>query len=678
MPRSLVLGNGNVLVTFDNHLQLRDMYYPFVGQEDHTGYDNVHRVGFWVNGQFLWLDDPSWRITIDYEEGTLVGNGYAENYRLGIAVTFHDFVSLTEDIFFRSLEITNLSGEEKEVRVFFHHDFHIYGEKSKDTALYEPDLNSILHYRGRRYFLVGGQWGSGEQSNQYTMGEKALLFGHEGEGMGMDEYTVGKSKYHEKEGTFRDAEDGTLQKNPIDQGSVDSTVRFSIHISPGKTKQLFLWIAFGKTYQSVLKKNEHIREVGAERIRNHVRGYWREWLATFSGDISSLPSSVQHLFQKSLLILRTQIDNRGAILAANDSDVMATNRDNYSYMWPRDASLCAMTLAKVGFEEPCRNFFQFCEEIITPEGYFLHKYNPDGSLGSSWHPKIVNGEKRLPIQEDESALVLVALDQYFSSFHSLEVIQRFFPTLILPLGNWLQSYVDPSFSLPLPSYDLWEQSWATSSYTASCVYAGLLAAARLSEATGHQQSADSFRESATCLQTSIANHLFSSEQNRFLRSIEIRDGVITKKDDGIDSSLVFLWKMGVFAPDDPRIQSTMKVIHETLTIPGNIGGLARFARDPYQFDHQLSYERYTGNPWIITTLWEAEYRIKMAKTKDDLAEAEKTLLWATERASSAGMLPEQVHPETGEHLFVSPLTWSHATFIDTVLAFAEKAKKLKK
>ena len=68
---------------------------------------------------------------------------------------------------------------------------------------------------------------------------------HSGE-RGMDEYTVGKSQYNGKEGTFRDAEDGTLQKNPVDQGSVDSTVRFSTLLSSGETKKLFLWVILEK------------------------------------------------------------------------------------------------------------------------------------------------------------------------------------------------------------------------------------------------------------------------------------------------------------------------------------------------------------------------------------------------------------------------------------------------
>ena len=92
------------------------------------------------------------------------------------------------------------------------------------------------------------------------------------------------------------------------------------------------------------------------------------------------------LYKQSLLILRTQIDNRGAILAANDSDYLDFNNDTYSYMWPRDGALVAHSLDLAGQPEVTRPFYQFCKEVMLPEGFLLHKYNPDKSLGSSWHP----------------------------------------------------------------------------------------------------------------------------------------------------------------------------------------------------------------------------------------------------------------------------------------------------
>ena len=37
MPRDIPVGNGRMLVTFDQHYQIRDLYFPHVGQENHAG-----------------------------------------------------------------------------------------------------------------------------------------------------------------------------------------------------------------------------------------------------------------------------------------------------------------------------------------------------------------------------------------------------------------------------------------------------------------------------------------------------------------------------------------------------------------------------------------------------------------------------------------------------------------
>ena len=41
-------------------------------------------------------------------------------------------------------------------------------------------------------------------------------------------------------------------------------------------------------------------------------------------------------------------------------------------------------------------------------------------------------------------------------------------------------------------------------------------------------------------------------------------------------------------------------------------------------------------------------------------------LGATDFGLLSGVIPEQLHPHTGEPLSVSPLTWSHAAFVASV------------
>src|SRR5207247_1872539 len=75
-------------------------------------------------------------------------------------------------------------------------------------------------------------------------------------------------------------------------------------------------------------------------------------------------------------------------------------------------ALVADALDLAGYGEVTRRFFFLCGELITREGYLLHKYNPDGSLGSSWHAwSTPDGRLELPIQEDETGLPIWALWQ---------------------------------------------------------------------------------------------------------------------------------------------------------------------------------------------------------------------------------------------------------------------------
>jgi GH15 family glucan-1,4-alpha-glucosidase len=83
----------------------------------------------------------------------------------------------------------------------------------------------------------------------------------------------------------------------------------------------------------------------------------------------------------------------------------------------------------------------------------------------------------------------------------------------------------------------------------------------------------------------------------------------------------------------------------------------------------------TGNPWFICTLWLADYRIAVARKKAHLKGALEILEWTCQRALPSGVLAEQVHPETGAPISVSPLTWSHSTFVATVQNYLKKLRE---
>ena len=70
------------------------------------------------------------------------------------------------------------------------------------------------------------------------------------------------------------------------------------------------------------------------------------------------------------------------------------------------------------------------------------------------------------------------------------------------------------------------------------------------------------------------------------------------------------------------------------------------------------------------------YLYDVAGTVYNLKEAVTILEWTAGHALESGILAEQVNPFTHAPLSVSPLTWSHATVVSTVLEYIDKHAQL--
>lgn len=679
MPRSVIIGNGSTLATFDADLQMRDFYYPHVGMEDHTEYGDVHRVGVWVaNKGFAWFSDDSWQIEPGYRPETLVTHSQLRNEKLGIAITAEDFVHPVKNILVRHFKVVSIDGEHKEVRFFFHHDFHIYGDKQKDTAFYEPYTNSVVHYRQSRYFLIGGMTSNPTEcttSHKMESFQSLLHSKQDVQSCGINAYSIGKADYQGKEGTWRDAEDGELAMTTIDQGSVDSTVGIHCNISPNEETDVFMWVCLGKNIEEVVTLQQFVLEETPERMQRNCHNYWKSWVNKAQKDFGSLDEDIVALYKRSLLLIRMHADNDGGLIAAADADIMAFNKDTYTYVWPRDGAFVSVALDKAGYMEVTRRFFEFCTKTQSEDGYMLHKFNPDGSYGSSWHPWFRNQEAQLPIQEDETALVLYSMWKHFERVQDFEFIQQMYEVFIKKAAEFLVHYREPDTGLPLASYDPWEEHRGVFTYTTACTIAGLHAAAQMCHILGHHTHEERYQDAADQMKQAMLFHLFDEETGRFVKKIDRKNGKTIHVDKTPDASITSVWKLGVLSVEDPRCASTMQQLEDMLTVRTDVGGLARYTTDYYHCVTEPTKD-VPGNPWIITTLWLAQWHIQRAKTHKDLQPAREILQWTVAKATASGVLAEQLHPFTGAHLSVAPLTWSHATFVETVIDFLEKEKVL--
>jgi GH15 family glucan-1,4-alpha-glucosidase len=378
---------------------------------------------------------------------------------------------------------------------------------------------------------------------------------------------------------------------------------------------------------------------------------------------------------RSQLILRTQLDNRGAVIAATDSDVAHYAGDHYAYCWPRDGALVAHALVLAGQSELSRNFFRFCGRVIHKNGYFLHKYTPAGNLASSWHPWMIDGRPVLPIQQDETALVLWALREHFEAFRDVEFVKPLYSSLVVQPAAWMLEHRDRN-GLPKPSWDLWEERRGVHTFTVATTIGALKAAAKFATDFGDLERAGACEEGAERMKEAVQQHLWNATESRFARmATPLEDGTY-RLDMTRDSANYSLFAFGAYRAGNPMVMSEMRSIRERLWVKTAIGGCARYERDYFHQVEKDKVDEVPGNPWVICTLWQAQHAIASAKTLDELREAVPLLEWTVARARASGVLAEQYNPHSGEAISVSPLTWSHATVVATVAQYVRKHAQL--
>ncbi len=569
-----------MLVQIDRFGVIRDLCYPTIGFPNHLN-GNKMNLGFYCSEGLSWINDGTWATSILSGEKT--PTGHTKLTKPGWSVEIEDAMDAGRAVHRRRITIHQAPAGAK-LYATSHFDLH---ESDIGNTVYfapngpipaEPGDAGMVHYKGHLWIYV------------------ALP--------GATEYACGHIGFGGFEGTPRDAEDGHLSQNAIAQGSVDAT--------QGRL------IATGDVIDMTI-------------MCAHARDQLRE--------TEFLPQAyppVPEKIRRSLGIIMSKVDLDGAIIAANDSDIMQTNRANYGYCWMRDGALVASVLGRLGIQERVDAFLGFCDRCYEPDlGFFLQKYRSDATVGASWHP----WTKGIPFQEDETASAL-----------SLACGQSYPPDFAAPALAAILKHIDPATGLPLPSFDLWEERFGVHTYTTATVIRALRDAAAVMPNERSQ-----CLEAADRMTQALRRHLFDQQRGVFYRRLDEKG----EPDGCVDASSLFVVLLGILEPDDPLAIANLRAVEKELWIETPIGGLARYD-DDYYFRRDF---HLPGNPWIITTLWLA----RSCFLAGNEGRARELLEWTERQMTPSGILPEQIDPHTGEHLSVSPLTWSHAEYIETVM-----------
>lgn len=641
MTRPIVLSNGELHVGLNEYGLVHDFYYPYVGLTNHSaGPGTRHLVGVWIDGRISWLDDGAWTFTFRYPQHALIGHTIAKNEELQVLLEIDDCVDAQISVFMRNIHVVNLADHDREIRLFMRQAFAIDDSRSNtDTAQYLPDSNAILHYRGRRAFIISGL----HNKNSF------------------DQHSIGLFGIENHEGVYRDADDGELACGNVEHGRVDSVIRFKLQVKSLSSERVHYWVAAGSSIREALYVDKLLRHDGLSSRLHATARWWHKWMEPAITTAKKIDPKYHDSFFKSVMIIKSQIDKRGAIIASTDTHMLNYGRDAYAYCWPRDGALVLWPLIRIGYTEEPYRFFEFCRRVMHPNGYLMHKFRADGGLGASWHPYVHEGGiVAPPIQEDETALVIFMLAQFYQEQKDARILRDFYSSMVKPMANWMASYLDETAGLPRPSYDLWEEKFLTSTFTVATVYAALKAAAELADVHNDNKSAVTWRSAADDIKEASHRYLYNKKRNCFYKGLLVKNGQI-EYDETIDASSIYgAFMFGLFPMDSAELRSSVDAfLHAFPTAEKGIVAYPRYEYDNYRRVDPES----KGNWWFITTLWMAQYSLAIGE--QELAQS--VLSWVLSVNLKTTVLAEQINPANQAVIAPSPLTWSHAEYLSTLL-----------
>ncbi len=619
---------------------VHDFYYPYVGQDNLTTARSVHhKIGIWVDSTFSWIDDPSWSVSVDFEDRALISKINASNENLNITLEFCDFVDAKHNVFCRKVKVDNHNKSPKDIKIFFHQVFQISRDGRADTAFFVPSGNYIFDYKGHCSLLI---------------------YACDQDGKPFSEFAVGNYAIESKAGTFVDAEDGKLSGNLVEHGSVDSVIACQSKIGANSNQTFYYWVVADDS-QTQAEQIHNVFKSDFEERLSQTRLHWHKWLKKAEQTATIIGESYKSLFLKSLLIVKAHTDKHGGLIASCDSSIYNYGRDYYTYVWPRDGALSMLPLIDLGYSTEPKRFFTFCSKTIHKGGYMMHKYQPDMAIGSTWHPLMHQNHPELAIQEDETASVIFALGRYFDKSNDIEYLQSIYPKLVKPAADFMASFIDERTNLPHASYDLWEETFGTHTYTVLATYSALVYAVKMADTLGHDDDSKRWTLAIDRIRSGISL-LINPDTGIFRRSLNLSQEDNLTFDERVDSATTYA--ILTFGQDlilSEQLNKSFEHLIKTVYGTNPAGGVIRYENDAYF----LKNSKYKGNAWFICTLWLCQYLIEI--NRKELAQ--KLLDWTVSHSTPSGVLSEQIDAESGEQIGVAPLVWSHAELINTLNRF---------
>ena len=476
--------------------------------------------------------------------------------------------------------------------------------------------------------------------------------------------------------TVATIEDGNIGGKDYVGMSPDSSISYDMGVlTPGETViiDLFIYIKENSMKNSTEKFEQDIEKIlklDVKKELDDTKKFWNKYLKQhITIDSEKINSSkIMKIYERTILLYPLLVNHKtGGISAGIEIDEEKTKCGRYSFCWPRDAIFITNAMDILNMTDISDKFYNvFCKNTQSKNGMWEQRFYTDGTLAPSWGYQI-----------DETASVICGVYDHYMNTKNVDFLKTNLK-MCEKATEFLFKYIDEQLhienksddtvkneilnsknnnkskddSLNFCSYDLGEESEGIHTYSIAAIYSAINKMDKIYEELLPHYETNRLKQEKMIkkgvlleknldrVKEYITNNLYNEEQKYFKRNL---------KDNKLDISLLGLvTPFEVYDVSDKKIQNTVDKIN--LTLRTYTGGYLRYEDDNYS----------NGNPWVIATLWMAEYHLM----NDNILEAKKCFEFVVNSCSEHGFLGEQVNNDTMSPAWVIGLGWSHAMFIN--------------
>lgn len=612
-----IIGNKEITASFTKKGELIRLFYP---NTDYRQFIDFFHTGIKVNdSSMIYLhDDINNTYKQYYTENTNILNTEILNTYFELKILQTDFVCSDKNVLIKRYKMKNKNNIDLQISFLIHSGL-ITNENNQVSGYFKN--NTLFQYMHDYTFAIY----SNKTANSSQINNNAT-----------------------------NIEEGVIGDKDYIGMSNDSSISFDLgDLKPNEEIEFCVYVTLnhGAEIKITETKLEETKKLDYKKELDKTKRYWEKYVKDH--DTIKLPNSntkymekIEKIYKRTILLYPLLTNHlTGGISAAVEIDEERTKCGRYSYCWPRDGIFITNALDILGMEKETEKFYKtFCKMTQSKNGMWEQRFYTDGTLAPCWGYQI-----------DETASVIYGIYNHYEHTNNLKFLKdtlKMCENATKYLKKYTQDLLEGKEE-EYKSYDLWEENEGIHTYSLAAIFSSFEVMIKIYEKVKPEFKENRLKiekiekeliilkEYLVKIKDYILKNLYDNNKKSFIRN----------EDGKIDISLLGLvTPFKVFAPKEKKILNTIEKMD--LSIRTYTGGYLRYEGDNY----------VGGNPWIISSLWMANYYIEAGNKK----KARECFEFVVKTATEHGFLAEQIDNSTMQAKWVIGLGWSHAMFIDVL------------